>query len=124
MKQKTHKTDVRLYIEDEYKNYLKLLAEEQGISVNRLIMDLVEKKYPLNKKAKERIENLSVLQDDSDNEEIVFNAPMEEREKQIARLREVNAILKKAYDGETLPNEEYRALKEEQAELRAILGHN
>ena len=46
MAQKSHKTDVRLYIEDDYKEYLKLLAEEQNISVNRLIMDVVQKKYP------------------------------------------------------------------------------
>ena len=79
MAQKSHKTDVRLYIEDDYKEYLKLIAEEQNISVNRLIMDVVQKKYPLNKRAKalllERTETPSQAVDSADDD-IVFNAEL------------------------------------------------
>lgn len=45
MNSKTHKTDVRIYIDDDYKTYLKIMADHKGISVNRLIMELIEKKY-------------------------------------------------------------------------------
>ena len=129
MSQKSHKTDVRLYIADDYKMYLKQIAEDKGISVNRLIMELVEKKYPLNKKAMAKLR----AEQPTNEVEVVppavckpapSNTAEQDRKKKERRLVEVNTILKKAYNGDTLPTNEYRRLKQEQTELRAELGHN
>ena len=46
------KKDFRVWCDSEYKQYLQFIAEQQGVSLNKLVLDLVEKKYPFNKKAK------------------------------------------------------------------------
>ena len=119
MSQKSHKTDVRIYIEDDHKAYLKQIADNRGISVNQLVMELINKKYPYNKKVR------ALMQTKEQTAEAV--APAEEsapdREQQEARLQEVNAILRRAFNGEKLPKDEFQKLKDEQTELRAILGH-
>lgn len=54
------KKDFRVWCDSEYKQYLQLLAEQQGISLNKLVLDLVEKKYPFNKKAKAILKNATM----------------------------------------------------------------
>ena len=54
------KKDFRVWCDSEYKQYLQLLAEQQGISLNKLVLDLVEKKYPFNKKAKAILKNATL----------------------------------------------------------------
>ena len=147
MSQKSHKTDVRIYIEDDYKAYLKLIAEEQGVSVNQLVMKLLVKKYPFDKKAravlearvaeatlplpkKEVTDNqkggaVVSLQNETDtavSSEVHIDESV--RRQQEARLREVNTRLNQAMKGDKLPYDEYQRLKQEQAELRSTLGHN
>ena len=62
------KADVRLYIDDDYKSYLKLLAEQREISLNKLLMELIEKKYPFNRKAKMLLKNATMQNCDKANE--------------------------------------------------------
>lgn len=160
MKQKTHKTDVRIYIDDEYKSYLKMIADKQNTSVNRLIMELVEKKYPFNKKAKALLKNAFASDFVADGEQVSLVAPSltsstavddvalesvethstdvedsvapeedticqeDARKEKERRLADINYKLKRAYNGETLPNDEYHRLKQEQSDLRAELNHN
>lgn len=129
MSQKSHKTDVRVYIADDYKMYLKQIADDKGISVNRLIMELVEKKYPFNKKTRvmlraEQPTTEVVVVPPSAGESAPSDTAEQDRKQKERRLVEVNTILKRAYNGDTLPNDEYHRLKQEQAELRAELGHN
>ena len=147
MSQKSHKTDVRIYIEDDYKAYLKLIAEEQGVSVNQLVMKLLVKKYPFDKKAKAVLEarvaeaTLPLPKKEvTDNQEegegvclqretdtaVSLEVHIDEslHRQQETRLREVNTRLNQAMKGDKLPYDEYQRLKQEQAELRAILGHN
>ena len=124
MSQKSHKTDVRIYITDEHKAYLKTIADSKGTSVNRLILELIEKKYPLTKKAKvmHKAEKPTKPETPPSAQEPASSEP--DRKQKEKRLVEINTILKKAYNGDTLPNGEYHRLKQEQAELRAELGHN
>ena len=153
MSQKSHKTDVRIYIDDDYKLYLKLIAEEQGVSVNQLVMKLINKKYPFDKKAKAALEakvaeatlplpnrececqpereDISLLSESVNNQNETDTAVSSEirtdeltREQQEARLKEVSAILRKAFNGDKLPKDEFQRLHNEQKQLRAILGHN
>ena len=147
MSQKSHKTDVRIYIDDDYKAYLKLLAEEQGVSVNQLVMKLLVKKYPFDKKAKAvlsaRVAEATLplpKKEVTDNQEVGEGVSIQNetdtavslevhideslREQQEARLREVNKRLNQAMKGDKLPYDEYQRLKQEQADLRAILNHN
>jgi len=123
MKRKTHKTDVRLYIDDGHKAYLKIVAQDRGISVNQLLMELIDKKYPYDKKAQERVQVEQIAEETAPAS---VPAPVEitDRKRKETRLAEINGILKKAYNGDTLPTDEYHRLKEEQTELRAELGHN
>lgn len=76
MSQKSHKTDVRVYIADDYKMYLKQVADDKGISVNRLIMELVEKKYPFNKKAQALLKN-STMQNSEVTDEHTTDAGLD-----------------------------------------------
>lgn len=127
MSQKSHKTDVRIYITDEHKAYLKTIADSKGTSVNRLILELIEKKYPLTKKAKvmhkaEKSPKPEIPP--SACESAPSDTAEQDRKQKEHRLAEINSTLKKAYNGDTLPNGEYHRLKQEQAELRAELGHN
>lgn len=124
MSQKSHKTDVRIYITDEHKAYLKTIADSKGTSVNRLILELIEKKYPLTKKARvmHKAEQPPKPETPPSAQEPAPSEP--DRKQKEKRLVEINTILKKAYNGDTLPNDEYHRLKQEQTELRAELGHN
>ena len=110
MKQKSHKTDCSVYMTAEQKAVLQSVSLEQGISVNRLILNLIEKKYPVKKSMRKKA---------------VAQKPLDttDTEQKEARLQEVNQMLKKAYGGETLPPDEYHKLKKEQANLRSILNH-
>lgn len=111
MIQKSHKTDCRVYMTDEQKAVLQSAAKEQGISVNRLLLNLIEKKFPVKKTVRKKV----AVQTKPDETDL---------KQQEARLREVNHKLKKAYGGEKLPSDEYYALKEEQSRLRELLHHN
>lgn len=147
MSQKSHKTDVRIYIEDDYKAYLKLIAKEQNISVNQLVMKLLVKKYPFDKKARAVLEarvaeatlplpKKEVTDNQEEDVEVFIQSETDTavssdihideslRRQQEARLREVNTRLNQAVKGDKLPYDEYQRLKQEQAELRAILNHN
>lgn len=147
MSQKSHKTDVRIYIEDDYKAYLKLIAKEQNISVNQLVMKLLVKKYPFDKKARAVLEarvaeatlplpKKEVTDNQEEDVEVFIQSESDTavssdihideslRRQQEARLREVNTRLNQAMKGDKLPYDEYQRLKQEQAELRAILNHN
>ena len=76
------------------------------------------KKYPMPKKKKAVAE--PVLPAASEPE-----SPTPEQIKQWEkRLIEVNTILKRAYQEKHLPPDEYHALREEQTDLRAKVGHN
>lgn len=65
------KKDFRVWCDSEYKQYLQLLAEQQGISLNKLVLDLVEKKYPFNKKAKAILKNATMQISEVADEHIV-----------------------------------------------------
>lgn len=65
------KKDFRVWCDSEYKQYLQLLAEQQGISLNKLVLDLVEKKYPFNKKAKAFLKNATMQISEVADEHIV-----------------------------------------------------
>ena len=82
-------------------------------------MELIDKKYPYDKKAQERVQVEQIAEETAP-------APVEipDRKRKETRLAEINGILKRAYNGDTLPTDEYHRLKEEQTELRAELGHN
>lgn len=54
------KKDFRVWCDSEYKQYLQFIAEQQGVSLNKLVLDLVEKKYPFNKKAKAILKNATM----------------------------------------------------------------
>lgn len=54
------KKDFRVWCDSEYKQYLQFIAEQQGVSLNKLVLDLVEKKYPFNKKAKAILKNATL----------------------------------------------------------------
>lgn len=54
------KKDFRVWCDSEYKEYLQLMADQQGKSLNRLVLELVEKKYPFNKKAKAILKNATM----------------------------------------------------------------
>lgn len=54
------KKDFRVWCDSEYKEYLQLIADQQGKSLNRLVLELVEKKYPFNKKAKAILKNATM----------------------------------------------------------------
>ena len=152
-KKKSHKTDVRIYISDEQKEVVKMAAEARGISVNQLLMELINKKYPYDKKAQAALEariaeatlplpnrececqpereDISLLSESVNNQNETDTAVSSEirtdeltREQQEARLKEVSAILRKAFNGDKLPKDEFQRLHNEQKELRAILGHN
>lgn len=146
-KKKTHKTDVRIYISDEQKEVVKMAAEARGISVNQLLMELINKKYPYDKKAMAALEAKVAeatlplpkkeVTDNQEEGEVVsiqnetdtavssyIHIDESLRKQQEARLREVNTRLNQAVKGDKLPYDEYQRLKQEQAELRAILNHN
>ncbi len=54
---KKQKSDIRLYVDSDYKSYLKLVAEQQEDSLNGLILELLNKKYPFNKKAQKLLKS-------------------------------------------------------------------
>ena len=91
--------------------HLKTVAKEKEVSLSDLIGTTVLKKYPVSKKKK----TVAAEQKSPTPEDI------KQWEK---RLIEVNTILKRAYKEKHLPLDEYHALREEQTDLRAKVGHN
>lgn len=65
------KKDFRVWCDSEYKQYLQFIAEQQGVSLNKLVLDLVEKKYPFNKKAKAILKNATLQISEVADEHIV-----------------------------------------------------
>ena len=65
------KKDFRVWCDSEYKQYLQFIAEQQGVSLNKLVLDLVEKKYPFNKKAKAILKNATMQTSEVADEHIV-----------------------------------------------------
>ena len=111
MAHKEPRTKCCVYLRPEVMEHLKTVAKEKEVSLSDLIGTTVLKKYPMPKKKKSTAaESQSPTPED-----------IKQWEK---RLVEVNTILNKAYKGEKLPMDQYHALREEQAELRAKVGHN
>ncbi len=111
MAHKEPRTKCCVYLRPEEMEHLKTVAKEKEVSLSDLIRTTVLKKHPMPKKKKTvAAEPKSPTPED-----------IKQWEK---RLIEVNTILNKAYKGEKLPMDQYHALREEQAELRAKVGHN
>lgn len=111
MAHKEPRTKCCVYLRPEETEHLKTVAKEKEVSLSVLIGTAVLKKYPMPKKKKSTAaEPKSPTPED-----------IKQWEK---RLVEVNTILNKAYKGEKLPTDQYHALREEQADLRAKVGHN
>ena len=111
MAHKEPRTKCCVYLRPEEMEHLKTVAKEKEVSLSDLIGTTVLKKYPMPKKKKS-----TAAEPQSPTPEDI-----KQWEK---RLVEVNTILNKAYKGEKLPTDQYHALREEQAELRAKVGHN
>jgi len=111
MAHKEPRVECKIYLRPEERDHLKEVAKEKEVSLSDLIRRTVLKKYPMPKKKKSTAAEPQ--------------SPAPEDIKQLEkRLVEVNTILNKAYKGEKLPMDQYHALREEQAELRAMVGHN
>ena len=111
MAHKEPRVECKIYLRPEEHDHLKEVAKEKEVSLSDLIGTTVLKKYPIKKKKQTTAaESKSPTPED-----------IKQWEK---RLIEVNTILNKAYKGETLPSDQYHALKAEQADLRTKVGHN
>ena len=111
MAHKEPRVECKIYLRPEERDHLKEVAKEKEVSLSDLIGTAVLKKYPMPKKKKSTAAEPQ--------------SPTPEDIKQLEkRLVEVNTILNKAYKGEKLPMDQYHALKAEQADLRAKVGHN
>lgn len=100
------KKDVRIYLDDDYCEYLKTVADEKGISINGLMLELLKKKYPMPKKPK-----------------TVLSADEKESAKQ--RLDEITRMLDNAQTNVSAkinPKSVYLFLLDEQKRLRDLLG--
>lgn len=124
MAHKEKRKDVRIYLKVEECEHLKAVAKESGISLSDLIGKTVMRKFPLPKVKTERQKNTVLCEATVSEGPSPAETPEADRKQMARRLIEVNTILKQAYDGNTLPSDEYHRLKNEQKELRAILGHN
>ncbi len=124
MAHKEKRKDVRIYLKVEECEHLKAVAKESGISLSDLIGKTVMRKFPLPKVKAVRQTNAVLFEETTPEEPSPAETPEADRKQMARRLIEVNTILKQAYGGNTLPNDEYQRLKNEQKELRAILGHN
>ena len=111
MAHKEPRVECKIYLRPEERDHLKEVAKEKEVSLSDLIGTAVLKKYPMPKKKK------------STAAEPQSPTP-EDIKRWEKRLVEVNTILNKAYKGEKLPMDQYHALKAEQADLRAKVGHN
>ena len=111
MAHKEPRVECKIYLKPEERDHLKEVAKEKEVSLSDLIGTAVLKKYPMPKKKK------------STAAEPQSPTP-EDIKRWEKRLVEVNTILNKAYKGEKLPMDQYHALKAEQADLRAKVGHN
>ena len=111
MAHKEPRVECKIYLRPEERDHLKEVAKENEVSLSDLIRRTILKKYPMPKKKKS-----TAAEPQSPTPEDI-----KQWEK---RLVEVNTILNKAYKGEKLPMDQYHALREEQAELRAKVGHN
>lgn len=111
MAHKEPRVECKIYLRPEERDHLKEVAKEKEVSLSDLIGTTILKKYPMPKKKKSTAAE--------------SQSPTPEDIKQLEkRLVEVNTILNKAYKGEKLPTDQYHALREEQTELRAKVGHN
>ena len=54
------KKDFRIYCDGEYVDHLKTVADENGVSVNQLVLWLLMKKYPMPKKKKPQAQELDL----------------------------------------------------------------
>ena len=54
------KKDFRIYCDGEYVDHLKTVADENGVSVNQLVLSLLMKKYPMPKKKKLQAQELDL----------------------------------------------------------------
>lgn len=124
MAHREKRKDVRIYLKVEECEHLKAVAKESGISLSDLIGKTIMKKYPLPKVKIERQTNAVLFEATASEESSPAETPEADRKQLESRLREVNTRLKKAQNGDKLPYDEFCRMKNEQTELRAILGHN
>ncbi len=118
MAHKEPKIEVRVYLSPDEHEYLKAVAKENNMSMTELLRTCTLKKCKYTKKrASQKISVPSTAKETA-------ATPEPDTKDMEKRLVEVNTRLNRAYKGDKLPIEEYNALKEEQAKLRAILGHN
>ena len=103
-KKQVQKNDCLIYMTNEQKAVLQSAANKQGISVNHLLLNLIEKKYPVKKNMRKKV----AAQTKPDETDL--------KQKEV-RLREINQILKKAYNGQKLPPDKYHKLKNEKNKL-------
>ena len=121
MAHKEKRIDVRVYLTPDEHEYLKAVAQENELSLSELLRTCTLKKCKFSK-TKKVSQKLTLPSTAESTEQ---KSPTPEDIKQLEkRLVEVNTILNKAYKGEKLPMDQYHALKAEQADLRAKVGHN
>ena len=95
------KKDIRIYLDEEYSDYLKKVAEQEGVSLNRLVVSVIRKKYPMPRKKEQG------------DTEALRN-----------QLNEITAYLDAAQSGgpKVKPYNLYLYLQSEQERLRQLLG--
>ncbi len=99
------KKDVRIYLDADYCDYLKQVADEQDSSLNQLIVSLVRKKYPMPRKPKEE-------------QPTIDRAEVQKRLDEITRILD-NAM--KSEQAKVSPKSAFMFMINEQKRLRALL---
>lgn len=128
--------DISIKLNDDKIVLLKKAAQERNTTISELLISLVDDfLLSVEQPALDEIpldagtgETASTIACESENVQPVDveepTATDDYRKQKERRLADVNYKLKRAYNGDKLPKDEFQQLRDEQASLRAELGHN